>query len=148
MRSDAPPGGCSFTITDWARERAALYAVRHAVFVEEQGVPAELEADHWDALSRHVLVRAADGTPVATGRLLPDGHIGRLAVLRAWRGRGLGQALMARLIELAREAGLREVVLNAQLRAEPFYAALGFVAEGDTFIEAGIAHRVMRRRLD
>ncbi|TCO78901.1 putative GNAT family N-acyltransferase [Plasticicumulans lactativorans] len=134
-------------VTDWTRDHAALYAVRHAVFVEEQGVPVELEQDHWDALSRHVLVRAADGTPVATGRLLPDGHIGRLAVLRAWRGQGLGQALMARLVELAREAGLREVVLNAQLRAEPFYAALGFVAEGDTFIEAGIAHRVMRRRL-
>ncbi len=84
---------------------------------------------------------------LATGRLLPDGHIGRMAVLKPWRGRGIGGAILARLIERARERGDSEVVLSAQVHATAFYRAHGFAEEGAEYLEAGIPHRDMRRRL-
>ena len=73
----------------WDQARAHASPIRFAVFVEEQGVPREIELDEHDALSVHV-VAFEDQAPVATGRLLPDGHIGRMAVLKDWRGRGIG----------------------------------------------------------
>src|SRR5262245_17852160 len=90
---------------DWDSAREALRAVRWKVFVEEQHVPGELEWDEEDERSRHVLAVASDGTPIGTGRLLPDGHIGRMAVLAAWRNRGVGSALMNLLLRMARESG-------------------------------------------
>jgi predicted GNAT family N-acyltransferase len=136
--------GITLTVTDWPTDGEALYAVRHAVFIVEQHVPRELEVDAADRTARHVLARDAAGRPIATGRLLPDGHIGRLAVLAPWRGRGLGRRLLAALIDLARAQGLAEVVASAQVRAAPFYSAAGFVAEGDVYDDAGIPHRDMR----
>jgi predicted GNAT family N-acyltransferase len=79
--------------------------------------------------------------------LLPDGHFGRWAVLKAWRGRGIGGLMLARLIEAARRRGHREVVLSAQVHAAGFYRAHGFVEAGEEYMEAGIAHRAMRRSL-
>jgi predicted GNAT family N-acyltransferase len=131
----------------WAADRESLYAVRFAVFVEEQNVPPELELDEEDERSVHVLALAADGTAIGTGRLLRDGHIGRMAVLKAWRGRGVGGALMDHLLRLAATAGHRIVKLNAQTHAVGFYARHGFVAEGEEFMEAGIPHVVMTSRL-
>ena len=127
----------------WAEDRESLYAVRFAVFVEEQNVPPELELDEEDERSVHVLALAADGTAVGTGRLLRDGHIGRMAVLKDWRGRGVGSAVMSHLLRLARTAGHRIVKLNAQTHALGFYARHGFVVEGDEFMEAGIPHVAM-----
>ena len=132
---------------DWARDGARLRAVREAVFVREQNVPLDLELDGLDAHSTHVLAESTAGAAIGTARLLPDGHIGRMAVLSAWRGRGVGSALLEALLHEARRRELPEVVLNAQEHALPFYTRFGFVTQGDTFDEAGIPHRTMRLRL-
>ena len=127
----------------WDEGRAELRAVRWKVFVEEQRVPEALEWDEEDEPSRHVVAVAANGTPIGTGRLLRDGHIGRMAVLKEWRNQGVGRALMELLLRMARESGHTAVRLHAQTHAAGFYARHGFVAEGDEFMEAGIPHVVM-----
>ncbi|WP_125076265.1 GNAT family N-acetyltransferase [Pseudoxanthomonas sp. SGT-18] len=134
-------------LADYAREHAAVHAVRTTVFVEGQGVPAELERDALDPVSIHVLARDADGTPVGTARLTPDRRIGRMAVLPGHRGRGIGEAMLAALVAHARAQGWAEVGLHAQLHALAFYARAGFVPCGPVFTEAGIEHRRMARRL-
>jgi predicted GNAT family N-acyltransferase len=133
-------------VAAWPADAATLAAIRRRVFVEEQGVPAELEWDGRDPDCAHVLA-LVNRDPVGTGRLLPTGKIGRLAVLASSRRHGIGSRMLRRLAELARERGLREVYLHAQVAALPFYAAHGFVAEGPEFEEAGIAHRRMRLAL-
>lgn len=125
-------------------DRRDLLAVREEVFVAEQRVPPELEVDGDDARSIHLIARDPDGRPIGTGRLTPDGRIGRMAVLKPWRGRGVGSAILRSLIETARQRGAREVSLSSQVAAEPFYARFGFVAEGEPYDDAGIPHRTMR----
>ena len=130
-------------------DREACYAIRQAVFVQEQAVPLELEMDEYDDAATHFLLR--DGAaPVATARLL-DKHglakIGRVAVLAGARGRGLGLTLMRAVLDEARRQGFAEAVLDSQTYAIPFYERLGFVAEGEEFDDAGIPHFLMRRRL-
>jgi len=134
----------SVRAADWNADRVALRAVREQVFVREQAVPIELEWDEFDPLCQHVVAEAA-GHAIGTGRLLPDGHIGRMAVLEPWRGQGVGSALLEALLRLACDRGIGRVRLNAQSRAVAFYRRHGFVAEGEEFIEAGIAHRSMWR---
>ena len=130
----------------WEKARAQAAPIRLAVFVEEQGVPAELEMDEMDVQCIHAL--AFDGErAVATGRLLPDGHIGRMAVLKGFRGKGAGGALLAKLMEAAKSRGDREVLLSAQVHAVPFYQAYGFELFGEVYEEAGILHQKMRRKL-
>ena len=131
----------------WDQARAEAGAIREAVFVAEQGVPRELELDVMDAACVHALARLEDGSAVGTGRLLPDGHIGRMAVLAQWRGRGVGGALLERLIEEARARGMTEVALSAQTQALGFYRRHGFAAEGEVYLDAGIPHQAMRRKL-
>lgn len=132
------------SLLPWHEARALAEPIRFEVFVEEQGVPREIELDEHDALSLHVLVFEQEKA-VATGRLLPDGHIGRMAVLKAWRGQGIGGTLLQRLMAAARARGDREVVLAAQVHAVPFYKAHGFVESGAQYLEAGIPHQDMRR---
>ncbi len=132
---------------DWTRDRDALRAVRMEVFVEEQGVPEELEWDEFDAGSVHVLAEDEAGNPIGTGRLLADGHVGRMAVLAAHRGQGIGAAMLTWLIGQARHRGMRELLLHAQTHAELFYNRQGFERTGDPFMEAGILHCLMRRAL-
>lgn len=141
--SEQPP----FTVraVDWYANREALRAIRTRVFVVEQRVPEELEWDDEDEHSHHVLVFAGDDTPVGTGRLLRDGRIGRMAVLKEWRGKGAGSALMDHLLWLARKMGFEVVRLHAQTHAAGFYAKHGFTAEGEEFMEAGIPHVAMSR---
>jgi predicted GNAT family N-acyltransferase len=134
-------------VTDWAAAEDALRAVRRAVFIVEQGVPEDLEWDDFDPQSVHALAVDSRARPIGCGRLLADGHIGRMAVLADWRGRGVGAALLLRLVELAREAGHARAILNAQISAIPFYARYGFTATGEAFEEAGILHRIMDRPL-
>ncbi len=131
----------------WEALGALARPLREAVFVAEQGVPLALEWDEFDAASRHVIARDGDGAAIGTGRLLPDGHIGRLAVLAGWRSQGVGRALLERLLEEAAAQGLQTLLLHAQIQALGFYEKLGFVAEGPPFMEAGIPHRRMRRFL-
>jgi predicted GNAT family N-acyltransferase len=130
----------------WEQARAEASRIRFAVFVVEQGVPLEIELDEHDAECVHAL--AFDGAAaVGTGRLLPDGHLGRMAVLREFRGRGVGSAILAKLIKAAAQRGDREVLLSAQVHALDFYRAHGFSAEGEVYQDAGIAHQTMRRAL-
>lgn len=131
-------------VLDYAAALPALRQVRETVFVQEQNVPAELELDAHDPLCQHVLAFADDGTPIGTGRLTPDRRIGRMAVLAPWRGRGVGEALLAALLQRAGELGWREITLHAQLPAQRLYARHGFLPYGERFVEAGIEHRSMR----
>ena len=117
---------------------AELRSVRDEVFVGEQGVPITLEHDALDPLCTHVLARLLDGSPVGTARLTPDHHIGRMAVRAAWRGRGIGDALLRALLDEARRRGWPEVRLNSQASAIGFYARHGFQPGGERFMEAGI----------
>lgn len=132
---------------DWPEIGPQAGPVRERVFVAEQGVPADMEYDEADPVSRHVLARGPAGEAIGTGRLLPDGHIGRVAVIPEWRGKGVGTALMSRLIEAALARGLDRLALNAQSAAVGFYRRLGFEETGPEFLEAGIAHVTMTRRL-
>lgn len=130
---------------------AACYAVRHEVFVIGQAVPVEIERDELDEAADHAVAVDADGAVVGTGRLVsrPDrvGVVGRMAVLPAVRGRGVGAAVLGRLEAAAAERGLVTVELHAQRHAEGFYARLGYAAYGEPFDEAGIEHVHMRKAL-
>jgi predicted GNAT family N-acyltransferase len=130
----------------WREAKPEAQRIRFAVFVEEQGVPAELEMDALDAQCLHALAFHGN-LAVGTARLLPDGHIGRMAVLKARRGRGVGAALLQRLIQAARERGDREALLSAQVHALGFYRAHGFTPYGEIYEEAGIPHQAMRLAL-
>ncbi len=129
-------------------EHAAALALRHAVFVAEQGVPAELEFDADDPHAVHLIARDdADGSAIGAARLVRRGDgvikVGRVAVRRAARGHGIGRSLMALAHATARSLGARRIVLHAQLTVSAFYLRLGYTAVGPTFAEAGIAHQRM-----
>jgi len=130
---------------DWAGRGTDLMAIRVRVFVDEQRVPPELELDGLDPIACHFLALDGGGTPVGCGRMLPDGHIGRMAVLEPFRRKGVGRALLAALVEEARSRGLNRVFLHAQVQAAPFYTAQGFQETKGTFLDAGIPHRYMYR---
>ena len=133
-----------------AADRAAAYAVRHRVFVEEQGVAPAVERDDGDAKAVHVIA-VVDGEVVGAGRLVDvrdgSGRVGRMAVLPGARGRGVGTAVLRGLETAAAERALRTVTLHAQLSARSFYERLGYAAYGAEFAEAGIRHVAMRRAL-
>jgi predicted GNAT family N-acyltransferase len=141
--TDKPP----FTVKPvyWNATEKTLKAIRKTVFVEEQGVPEELEWDGLDEHAYHVMAFAPDGTPIGTGRLLQDGHIGRVAVLKEWRGKGVGRALLDILLVIANKMGYDDVRLHAQTRVLDFYLRKGFTAQGGEFMEAGIPHVLMTR---
>jgi len=135
---------CRVELAAWDVLRDEATAVRYAVFVAEQSVPWELEIDEFDPVSVHALARDGSGAAIGTGRLLPDGHIGRMAVLPRARGRGVGSALLIALMDESRRRGNREAILSAQVQATAFYARHGYVAEGEPYDDAGIAHIAMR----
>jgi predicted GNAT family N-acyltransferase len=134
-------------LTRWRDDAAALRAVREAVFIVEQAIPASLEWDDADGECLHALAEDRAARPIGCARLLGDGSIGRVAVLKPWRGRGVGEALMRALIDAARAAGHPRVQLHAQVHACGFYARLGFAAVGEDYEEAGIPHRTMAKTL-
>lgn len=138
-----------FRVSTGSWQQCSTHAkpIRHQVFVVEQKVPPELELDEHDDTAIHALVHDADGQAVGTGRLLPDGHIGRVAVLQAWRGRGVGAAVMRALIQQAQHLGYPAIELSAQCHAQSFYENLGFQAFGPMYQEAGIQHIAMKRVL-
>jgi len=129
---------------DWHCMRRWAEPLRFAVFVEEQRVPAEIELDSFDALSLHAVAFDADGEPVGTGRLLPDGHIGRMAVAKPARGSGIGSALLRSLMDEARRRGHTHAVLSSQTHATGFYRKHGYSAHGSVYDDAGIPHVAMR----
>jgi len=132
---------------DWQALGADARSVRLEVFVREQGIDPALELDVRDAGCVHAVAYDDQGRPIGTGRLLPDAHIGRMAVLAPWRGRGVGVALLRALVEQARARGEAVLRLHAQNSAIGFYEREGFCAQGEEYLEAGIAHRTMARVL-
>jgi predicted GNAT family N-acyltransferase len=142
----------SMNIALTLEDQAECFAVRERVFVQEQGVPQELEMDALDTVAVHFLWRDdSTGEARATARLLDKGQgtakIGRVAVLAPFRGQGLGRELMLGILAEARRRCFSQAVLDAQTYAVPFYARLGFLAEGEEFLDAGIPHYHMRRGL-
>ena len=133
----------SIRIGDWSHLGSDASAVRTAVFVQEQGIDESLEWDESDAVSTHC-VAYRDGQAIATGRLLPDAHIGRMAVLASERGQGVGGKILGRLLQRGWRRGERSFELSAQTHAEHFYKGHGFVANGERYQEAGIEHQLMR----
>ncbi|MFA9273460.1 MAG: GNAT family N-acetyltransferase [Candidatus Aquirickettsiella gammari] len=132
---------------EWSELQTDAQAVRTAVFVEEQKIPAALEWDVMDAQCLHAVAYDASGKAIGTGRLLPDGHIGRMAVLSTARNCGVGAEILRQLMAQAKIRGMQSVQLNAQISAASFYQREGFNREGDLFIEAGIEHVHMNKTL-
>jgi YbgC/YbaW family acyl-CoA thioester hydrolase len=139
------------TVGDWRELGDAAGAIRREVFIEEQGIPADMEWDAADASCLHALARNRFGRPLATGRLLEHvpgvAKIGRMAVLRPMRGTRIGRQVLEALMAEAKKQGYREVLLHAQLSAENFYLRAGFQRRGQAFEEAGIGHVEMVRAL-
>jgi len=133
----------------WLVARDAAYAIRHAVFVVEQGIPAELEIDAYDPIAEHALA-FVDGQCVATTRIYLDeqdpskAKIGRMAVLKDFRGQGIGTALLGEAIRVGMMQSVSVFELHAQQSAAPFYAKLQFKPDGAIFDEVGIPHQRMR----
>jgi len=131
-------------LANWQKDNADLRRIRETVFIAEQAVPPELEWDAEDVEAVHFL--AADGDyAIGTARLLPDGHIGRVSVLKDWRGLKVGEQLMKAVIQEAERRGLKEQMLSAQVHATAFYERLGFTVVSGEFLDAGIPHVEMKR---
>lgn len=124
----------------------SIRAIRNEVFIGEQGIDPEIEFDGQDGSAMHVLV-AVNGVYAGTGRMLDDGHIGRIAILRDYRGQGLGGRVVQALVNEAVRRGYPRVYLGAQKQAVDFYAKLGFTPYGEEFMEAGIPHLSMEKSL-
>lgn len=136
--------------TDWHTHAAELAQIRTQVFMEEQQVSA---ADEWDGLDEsatHFLV-LQDKNAIGCTRLLlehhqghPLFHIGRVALLKPWRGQGIGQQLMQQLIQHCQQSSTTTpIYLHAQCERQNFYQRLGFKVEGEVFMDAGIPHIAM-----
>lgn len=132
---------------NWQEHRTQLGEVRRKVFIDEQQVPEELEWDEYDAACHHILAIDQNNQAIATGRIKPDGHIGRMAVLPGWRNQGIGTAILDALLAYAVKQNIGEVFLHAQVSAIPFYSKQGFEICSDEFIDAGIPHRTMKKLL-
>jgi predicted GNAT family N-acyltransferase len=128
----------------WPQEEPALRSIRSRVFTAEQGVPEHLEWDGKDAQAVHLIAETTSGVAIGTARLLPGGRLGRMAVLRAYRGQGVGSALLREALRVARQHGLDSLTLHAQVQVMPFYQRFGFEVVGNCFKEAGIPHQAMR----
>ena len=132
-------------ICDYKSHTEDICVIRYEVFVGEQNVPEELEIDGLDGEAKHVLA-FVDDLPIGTGRILGDGHIGRVAVLRDYRGLGIGKMIMKELIKWAQDMSMDKVWLSSQWHAHSFYLDLGFVCIGEIYKEAGIDHIKMFRK--
>ncbi|MNY32499.1 putative N-acetyltransferase YjcF [compost metagenome] len=131
-------------LADWQKDNAELRRIRETVFIAEQAVPPELEWDAEDVEALHFLAYEGD-YPIGTARLLPDGHIGRVSVLKDWRGLKVGDALLRAVIAEAERRGLQQQMLSAQVQATPFYERLGFAIVSGEYLDAGIPHVDMVR---
>ena len=132
---------------EWQTDLEDIRAIRNNVFVDEQRVPVELEWDGHDEESNHWLALDADNNPLGTVRMLADGHIGRMAVLKDARNQGIGTQLLKAATEFAQQQQLFEIYLYAQTQAIPFYQQQGFEQQGEEFMDAGIPHFTMRKQL-
>lgn len=131
-------------VAQWQKNNADIRRIRDSVFIAEQSVPPELEWDAEDATAVHFLAYEGEYA-VGTARLLPDGEIGRLSVLKDWRGMKVGEALLGAVIHEAEQRGLEPLKLSAQVQAVEFYQRFGFAVVSAEFLEAGLPHVEMRR---
>lgn len=134
------------------RDLARAIHIRRCVFIEEQGVPEEIELDADDSAAIHVLA-IAGRVAVGCARMVAHQNgewvkIGRMAVMPRWRRCGVGRVMLTWLVSRATASGAHRAVLNAQVHAEGFYLGCGFHPVGEIFDEAGIAHRRMERELE
>lgn len=136
----------SVRVVDW-ESTEALRDIRRQVFIVEQQIAEDLEWDSDDPVSTHFLLTFGE-EPVGTARLLEDGHIGRVAILPAWRGRKLGEQLMLEVMAHAQARGMHTLLLSAQSYALDFYRRLGFRTCSEEYLEAGIPHFAMRRDIE
>lgn len=134
-------------LVDWVHAEQLIRPIRETVFIREQAVPEELEWDGLDPHCVHVLAWNKQGDAIGTARMQAQGTIGRMAVLKDWRGRGAGRALLEALLECAVRQGLTRVTLSAQTHAIGFYERAGFHVIGELFMDAGIPHRRMVKEL-
>jgi predicted GNAT family N-acyltransferase len=141
------PTTFTVSLVNWHDGEPLLRAIREAVFIREQSVPEELEWDGKDEGCRHALALSKSGDAVGCGRLLPNGHLGRMSVLPQWRKQKVGTAIIEILIDEARSRGYKHVDVDAQTNAIPFYQKFGFVEHGKEFMDAGIPHKKMTLKL-
>ena len=135
------PARFTIRIMAWREALPLARPVREQVFIDEQKVPRELEWDEWDDASDHALAFDARGDPIGTARLLADGRIGRMAVLKDWRGKGVGAALLQAMLERARSRSMPRALLHAQIQAAGFYRRFGFSERGGEFLGRDSARR-------
>jgi len=136
------------SLAHWALDKEQLCSIRKAVFVDEQNVPIEEEIDQRDEQCRHVKAVLDSGEIIATGRLLPDGKIGRMCVKKSYRKHGIGNKILRALIKLAIKDQHKIVYADAQLSALPFYQTNGFIVTSDIFMDAGIEHKKVSFKID
>lgn len=137
----------SVSLVNWHDGEPMLKSVRETVFIREQGISPELEWDELDQSCRHALVLSEHAEAIGCGRMQPDGHIGRIAVLPKWRKQKVGTAIMEALLDYAKTHRYPAVDVDAQTYAVPFYHRFGFVEEGEVFQDAGLPHIKMRLKL-
>ena len=140
------PDNIQFITTDWKQNLQELKQVRTRVFIEEQHVPTELEWDEFDEQSTHFLA-FHNNQPVATARLKPDGQIGRMAVIKNYRDKGVGTELLSRVILHARNNDYKMIYLHAQKQVVSFYQQFNFTCNGREFLDANILHQAMFKNL-
>lgn len=128
----------------WQTHATQLKAVREQVFIVEQQVPVELEWDGLDDSAMHLLAVNRDGDAIGCARLIGDGSIGRMAVLKPWRGLGVGKALLQIAVLYYQQQGIQPITLSAQTHAIPFYQKAGFEVCSEPYLDAGILHVDMR----
>lgn len=133
----------SLQIVAWHQAETALRQIREQVFMQEQSVPADLEWDGLDAEAKHLLLNIGQ-QPVACARLLPTQHLGRMAVLPEWRGKGLGTRLMQCAVDYAQHQTWHAIHISAQIQALGFYQRFGFTVTSEPYWDAGILHCDMR----
>jgi predicted GNAT family N-acyltransferase len=139
----------SFTVSlvCWHDGEPLLRPIREAVFIREQGIPAELEWDGLDESCRHALALSHQGDAIGCGRMLSDGHIGHIAVLPQWRKQKVGRAIVEALLDYARTHDYQQISVDAQPHYVPFYRSNGFVEQGEAFMDAGLPHIKMKLQL-
>lgn len=134
-------------ILSWDEAQTHAMPIRRKVFIQEQSVPEELEWDDMDSTATHALAFDEHGQAIGYARLLPGKQLGRMAVLKQYRGKGIGTALLQALEAVARKLRYDYLYLHAQIQALPFYEQLGYQSQGTAFDEAGIPHLMMTKTL-
>ena len=130
-----------FTVVvgDWHSLQQHAQHIRELVFILEQDIAPEDEWDDQDPISIHFVVYDAD-QPIATARLLSNDHVGRVAVLKDYRSKGIGKLVMQEIIALAKQQQRKELILSSQVYATQFYSGLGFAVQGESYLDCGIPH--------